>query len=62
MARNINIGHSLRVTCMVVYYINKGETPATVAGNVLIVEGQLEDGALILKKGVERNGVLALNE
>lgn len=47
---------------MVVYYINKGETPATVAGNVLIVEGQLEDGALILKKGVERNGVLALNE
>ena len=54
-------GASIKVTCRIVYYINHGEIPAEVNGEVLLVDGSVADGTLTLKKGVVENGVLTLN-
>ena len=52
-------GQPLKVTCQVVYYINHGEIPAEVQGEVLVItDGSVENGTLVLKKGVVNNGVL----
>ena len=58
---NIHAGQALKVTCTVVYYINKGEIPAKVEGEVLIIDGSINDSTLVLKRGVVNNGVLTLN-
>lgn len=60
MALNIHSGHFLKVTCSIVFYINKGEIPAKVEGEVLIIDGSINDSTLVLKRGVVNNGVLTL--
>ena len=57
---DINRGASIKVTCRIVYYINDGELPSYVEGEVLYTDGTVENGTLILKKGVVNNGVLTL--
>lgn len=57
---DINRGASIKVTCRIVYYINHGELPSYVEGEVLYTDGTIENGTLILKKGVVNNGVLTL--
>jgi hypothetical protein len=57
---DINRGASIKVTCRIVYYINHGELPSKVEGEILYTDGTVENGTLILKKGVVNNGVLTL--
>lgn len=57
---DINRGASVKVTCRIVYYINHGELPSYVEGEVLYTDGTVENGTLISKKGVVNNGVLTL--
>lgn len=57
---NVAVGASIKVTCRIVYYINHGELPSYVEGEVLYTDGTVENGTLILKKGVVNNGVLTL--
>lgn len=58
----INRGASIKVTCRIVYYINHGEIPPEIQGEVLVItDGSVENGStLVLKKGVVNNGVLTL--
>lgn len=56
-----NRGAGIKVTCRIVYYINHGEIPPEVQGEVLVItDGSVENGTLVLKKGVVNNGVLTL--
>lgn len=55
---NVAVGASIKVTCRIVYYINHGEIPSYVEGEVLYTDGTVENGTLVLKKGVVNNGVL----
>lgn len=57
---NVAVGASIKVTCRIVYYINHGEIPSYVEGEVLYTDGTVENGTLVLKKGVVNNGVLTL--
>lgn len=57
---DINRGASIKVTCRIVYYINHGELPSYVEGEVLYTDGTVDNGTLVLKKGVVNNGVLTL--
>lgn len=57
---DINRGASIKVTCRIVYYINHGELPSYVEGEVLYTDGSVENGTLVLKKGVVNKGVLTL--
>lgn len=59
-ADNVALGASVKVTCRIVYYINHGELPSYVEGEVLYTDGTVENGTLVLKKGVVNNGVLTL--
>ena len=62
--KDINSG--IKLTCRVVFYVNKGEhvptpeVPSYVEGEVLYTDGTVENGTLVLKKGVVNNGVLTL--
>lgn len=76
--KDINSG--IKLTCRVVFYVNKGEPPSPdvptpdvptpdvptpdvpsyVEGEVLYTDGTVENGTLVLKKGVVNNGVLTL--
>lgn len=58
---DINRGASIKVTCRIVYYINHGEIPPEIQGEVLVIaDGSVENGTLVIKKGVVNNGVLTL--
>jgi hypothetical protein len=66
--KDINSG--IKLTCRVVFYVNKGEPPSPdvptpdvpsyVEGEVWYTDGTVENDTLILKKGVVNNGVLTL--
>ena len=66
--KDINSG--IKLTCRVVFYVNKGEPPSPdvptpdvpsyVESEVLYTDGTVENGTLVLKKGVVNNGVLTL--
>lgn len=56
---NVAVGASIKVTCRIVYYVNHGEIPPEIQGEVLVItDGSVENGTLVLKKGVVNNGVL----
>jgi hypothetical protein len=52
--------NGLNISCRIVYYIKHGEPPSYVEGEVLYTDGTVENGTLILKKGVVNNGLLIL--
>lgn len=58
---NVAVGASIKVTCRIVYYINHGEIPPEIQGEILVIaDGSVENGTLVIKKGVVNNGVLTL--
>lgn len=60
LVKSTVVSNGLNISCRIVYYINHGELPSYVEGEVLYTDGTVENGTLILKKGVVNNGVLTL--
>lgn len=54
------VSNGLNISCRIVYYINHGELPSYIEGEVLYIDGTVENNMLVLKKGVVNNGILIL--